>query len=64
MRMNRMNSDMYRPTGKYFMVYWLHGQSHLFSDPQIFETDDVERFKEALETAKRCEYDVQYHTEL
>ncbi len=62
--MRQYTGDMYRPAKKYFMVYWLNGQSHLFNDPQIFETDDRERYKQELETAKRCGYDVEYRTAL
>lgn len=60
--MRQYTGDIYRPAEKYFMVYWLNGQSHLFSDPQIFSTNNKEEFKKALETAKRCMYDVEYYT--
>jgi hypothetical protein len=62
--MRQYTGDIYRPTEKYFMIYWLNGQSHIFSDPQMYATNDKSAFKKALETAKRCEYDVQYHTEI
>ena len=58
----RGQSDIYRPAGKYFMVYWLPNQSRLFSDPKMFATDSKQEFIEKLEIAKRNRYEIDFAT--
>ena len=51
-----------KPKARYYMIYRLKGQSLVFGDPQYFETDDLELFLQALDTAKRCGYFIEYST--
>ena len=48
----------------YKLVYWLHNQSKLFSEPRIYETYDIDEFTRALEIAEREGYEVEYSTSI
>ena len=48
----------------YKLIYWLEGQSKLFSAPQYYETSDREDFIHALEVAKENGYEIEFATEL
>lgn len=43
---------------KYKIIYWLHNQSKIFSDPQCFETDNMEDFVRALNSAVKYRYEI------
>lgn len=45
---------------KFVIVYWLHGQSKVFSNPQCFETDNVIEFGNAVTTALENGYEIEY----
>ena len=42
----------------YTLVYYLKGQSELFSNPQVYQTDDLDRIKRAVRIAKANGYKI------
>lgn len=44
------------------LVYWLPGQSKVFSSPKVFETSDEQEYAQAIETAKRNNYEIERMT--
>ena len=49
-------------TNKLFFLYWLPGQSKLFSEPYYYGTNDPAAFEKALQTAQEngCEIEFMY----
>ena len=42
----------------YKIIYYLHNQSEMFSDPQVFTTNDEEKYRQALKTASINKYNI------
>ena len=43
---------------KYRLVYYLRNQSRVFSESQVYETDDIQDLKDAIEIAKVNGYEI------
>lgn len=41
------------------MTYWLPGQSKLFSEPQVFETEDGKEWERAVNIAHEKGYEIE-----
>lgn len=44
---------------KYMILYWLPNQSKIFSSPQLFITDDITKYLEALQIADKNGYELE-----
>lgn len=43
---------------KYTLVYYLKGQSELFSNPKVYQTESLDSIKRAVEIAKSNGYKI------
>lgn len=43
----------------YYMLYWLHNQSKLFSEPQCYTTKRTDELEKAITTADSSRYEIE-----
>ena len=48
----------------YYLLYWLPGQSKIFSDPQMFTTTERKELEKAIETAEKSGYEIEEYGEI
>lgn len=44
----------------YKLMYWLPGQSKIYSSPRVFETEDRDDLQKAIKTAVEHGYEIEF----